>query len=428
MENLEEMQEMMHPEMQGMMQPEMHQMQEMMQPEMQGMMPPMIHPEVQARAQAADIREEAAKESLRTQKALYHMQLIAAIPVFTGDPSRLDEFVQQADGTVNLMQAFCWDPHTAGSMGHLLIQRIKESVRREANISLGMDWMAVRKALKVKFGGMRRPIRRHVWKVLEMKRTARESPAEFGQRLGEATKNLKQRLEESGYSDEEARVRFAAYSELARDVLMREMPERVQSYVRAAGLATLEEEIVAVDDEEVETGDLKQRETPNWQTMTRRRYRSPPRRPTHQPPRVGRSNVAAREEPIRRRPPQQTRFQRPEARSKPRQGCWECGEPGHFARECPYIYRRGRQDRRPYGETGKYGEPMEVNVTTTRTGRRRGSEESASEASSGETDTEREGSRLGTCYRDAVKRGGTPPHRERTPRTRKREQQKPESE
>ena len=37
-------------------------------------------------------------------------------------------------------------------MGHLLTQRIKESARREANIILEMDWEAIKKALKKKYG------------------------------------------------------------------------------------------------------------------------------------------------------------------------------------------------------------------------------------------------------------------------------------
>ena len=76
-----------------------------------------------------------------------------------------------------------------------------------------------------------------------MKRQGRESPSEFTQRLGEEMwRNLKQWVNESGYPEAEAKVRFAAYSELARDVLLRNLPERVQNHIRAAGLATLEEE------------------------------------------------------------------------------------------------------------------------------------------------------------------------------------------
>ena len=67
---------------------------------------------------------------LLTQKAMYHMQLIAAMPTFTGHPSKLNEFIQQSTVTAQLISNFGWDSITELSMGHLLAQRISEGTRK----------------------------------------------------------------------------------------------------------------------------------------------------------------------------------------------------------------------------------------------------------------------------------------------------------
>ena len=146
-----------------------------------------------------------------------------------------------------------------------------------------MDWPQVRQALKDQFDKARRPLKRHLWRVLEARREPRESAGAFAWRLANAVKDLKRRLVEGQYANYKGR--WEAHEELAMDVLKREVPEKVKAQLRAGKFTSLDAAVIAVEGREAILEEERLLDDPpEWHRLDRRGPRSPPQREVRRPP------------------------------------------------------------------------------------------------------------------------------------------------
>ena len=354
-------------------------------------------------------------EQARVTRACYLMQVIGSVKIFTGEVAELELFLQRMDAAYNQIQADPLGKETENNIKGFFYSRVDLPVMIELGVSFCSEWETVKRLLKERYGGAKRSIQRSAMRVFEMQKESGETAANFARRLGEAMRKLKTKVGDSCTETQEAVWRTRIYEELAEEVLMRAVPERVKTVLRIMKPTRLEEKVAVIAEEEEDFKESARDRRPvtqgGWERVERRRTRITPRgvSPTrNRAPHFRNDRPAARPEhrTLRRKSPA-----RGPSRSygKPRNlACWSCNTEGHFSRDCPYIYRRDRQDRRRSNEEYR-GEPMEVNAGAVRgRGRPRGSDrESSLGGSSGESETEGgSGEERGDVGRRWEKKGG----------------------
>ena len=287
------------------------------------------------------------------QRAQFLMQMISAIPTFSGSRAELEPFLDQMDAAYNVVKATILDKDLGASLSYQFLGRIGEDARKEAGIHLKLLWLEAKRRLKERYGGGRHPVHRHVLRVIGLQRRRGESATEYSRRVGDEMRQLKTRVYEGGYTEEEARIRLAAYEELVVESLTKELPDRVQSALRCVKLCSVTQVIEAVWDEEETSGTPVKSEDEGWNVVQRRKPWRPSRRPPQQ------SAVHQRERATR--PNRRYDGARRQGGPATRPQCWTCGVEGHFSRECPKRRQHDREGRRTFAEKARWPEPMDTN-------------------------------------------------------------------
>ena len=332
-------------------------------------------------------------DQTRVARAGYLMQVIGSVRTFTGARVELELFVQRMDAVHAQIKESPFDVQTDANIMGYFFSRMDLAVMLEIGASFSSSWEDVKRALKERYGGAKSSVPRTALRTIETRRENGEGIAAFAGRFGEATRQLKAKVADTYADPTEVKWRVKIYEELATEVLMRAVPEKVKTLLRITKPASLEETVALIKEEELEFRDnIRERRSTtegDWERVERRRPRPPPRERSPPkgrgpPPRSDRrplgsgSGLARRTGDTKRRPAREWR-----------PACWECGTEGHFARECPYIFRRHRTERPRYVETTRV-EPMQVNACEAReqATRARSQNDSSSESLSERSDTE----------------------------------------
>jgi hypothetical protein len=321
-------------------------------------------------------------EELKTKRATYLLNSVATIEPFYGDPLELELFLEDMDAVNELIIGNPIDEVSDRNVRRCFVGRIAKDVLMETGIRASMPWSTIKATLKERYGRAREPAAREALRILRSTRGSHESPAEFGRRIGERTRVLRQKIWDLGHNKESAQVGIKLIEDLVQELVIQQIPERLRNVIR--GKATsLEDTLMAIRHEEEDAQRSVMLESESWRFVPPRkmslkapprRVRSPPRGPRERPERRT-STRGPVQEGLRRT--DRSRRERPAPRGT--RACWQCQEIGHLSRDCPYIYRRDRGDGRPSA-----GEPMEVNAFVRkekrRVNRRAGALESATES------------------------------------------------
>lgn len=292
-------------------------------------------------------------------RASYLIQLITGVSPFTGNRAELELFLARMDEVQNLVASYRMDEATVRSLKGFMLSRIDIKVLVEIGATSEHDWEGVKDLLKRKYAGARHSLGRTALEMTELRIAPGESYAAFAKRIGGATRLLKRKVQEACIGEEERKWRIFVYEELAAERLERTLPDKIRTWLHV-NQVTFDDAIPMVEDLEQdsrESGRERQgrrewtevmgrprRTPPREEPAPRRPFtRGPPRRPD---PQYGRNKRSA---DTRERPPPR----------KPLE-CWDCGNTGHMARNCPYVYRRA--ERRSYADATRSYEPMEVNA------------------------------------------------------------------
>jgi hypothetical protein len=324
-------------------------------------------------------------EQLKAGRIAYLMSMIDSVRSFTGEAHKLEPFITRMDAVKELLSDQAMDATTNVNLHYLFVARIAEPLMLKLGIRFSMTWEDIKKVLRERFMGARRPLPRDTLRITRLCRGQRETPADFAIRIGGEFRTLARKVEDTCTDSEEGKWRETTYEEIFVELLALEMPERVRDKLRLSRHGTLEAAVAFVGDLEVEQEDARREDGEGWSRVESRRPKPPPVRewrpasPVREwrpaPPRHGRPQSSRdrpqeprnRQEyrssprPVNRRQEDPGRGRRRQP-SRPGGDCWECGTPGHFARECPWIFRRATHPFRSYAKVARGDEAMEVNA------------------------------------------------------------------
>lgn len=308
-------------------------------------------------------------EHFKAARVTSTMQAIAAVPVFDGKSVDVEFFIKRMDLIVKQVNLNPLDEVTNNYVLGYFYSRIAIDVLTEIGASCETAWEEVKRGLREKYGGLGRTIPRTILKEVLVDRADGQELTEYSKDILTAVRKVKARLQDCGKSAEEIRIRSDMVEELAQEQIKYNLPRRVKQWIRISKPGDLESLVKSIEEEELEDKEERCKEVRRRPRMTNSyqekggEFRS----------QEGGWQVAGRRKPFQRdnrgtyRPPRREPRREPERRLnvRPYRGgyritrrpeqCWECHEEGHFARECPYMYRRG--PRKVWA-----GEPMEVNV------------------------------------------------------------------
>lgn len=273
------------------------------------------------------------------------MNLIGSIQEFQGEVKELSLFLERMDAIHSQIIDSNFDELTTTNLHSFFLSRISTSIMVDLGVSFSSSWEDVKKALKERYAGARKSVSAMAMRVLELNRDLGESIGSFANRLSQLVKELKSKVLDSCNTKEEGVWRNKIYEELSMEVLLRAASERVCTSVKIAKPQSLEETIQIVKDEESYWKEASHRHS-NWRVVENKRRYSLNSRTS--PVYGNRSNQKWRTDV--KGLVTNGKGNRKEREGKlARNECWECREEGHFARECPYIYRKEVTPKKNFG-------------------------------------------------------------------------------
>ncbi|KAL1116492.1 hypothetical protein AAG570_004964 [Ranatra chinensis] len=267
--------------------------------------------DVAAAAASSAVKTVASFDSVKTGVTMI-MEVINGIPEFDGHSIDLQEFaflMLAAHAQLAAASSMLGEVRVR-NLYNMLVRRASTGVRADVGITFHTPVQEMLNKLKARYAGARRSVAR----------TA-----------------LKERAVDE-YGASEAAPKVAVYEEIAREVLMAEMPDKIRRQLRDGTQRSLEAALVVVDDDEDEV--RAAREEREWAVVENRR---PPR--NH---RQNRRHEGERQRELKRDDQRQgnQRHRQAEPQRPPvqRKLCWTCGSSRHLSWAC-------------------WPEPMEVNAT-----------------------------------------------------------------
>lgn len=337
-------------------------------------------------AMAEEVRKT---EALKARKAHHLLESIRSVERFTGDPRELELFLDEMEAVHGLVTHTKIDTAIDQDIWRVFVSRISRQVLMETGIRYAASWAEIKATLKERYAGAKKPLARDALSLLRMNRRSGETAAEFARRLGEGSRILNKKINEAVDDSTHAVITTKIFDELLRELLCQQVPEKTRAMLKVTRPQTMEAAATQVRNEEEDEKDYRAVTTMDWQVVERRRppprvSRPEPARPRFYPPRREERPPPKRAYPEARR----ATGRREPTKRRYRQECWECKEEGHFARDCPYMYRRQEGHRRTYADAAR-PEPMEINAVEHRPRRigRGGATSDVSDLSGSESDS-----------------------------------------
>ncbi|MGR0260157.1 hypothetical protein, partial [Klebsiella pneumoniae] len=104
------------------------------------------------------------------------------------------------------------------------VSRIARQVLMETGIRYSTPWTDIKRTLKERYAGAKKPLARDTLEILRMQRRPSESAAEFAERMGEKARVLRKKIQEGIENAQVAQITGAVIDELLRESLAQQVP------------------------------------------------------------------------------------------------------------------------------------------------------------------------------------------------------------